>query len=201
MQRTASFVLLAMTLAASVAAADERTAIFAAGCFWCVEPPYDEVDGVLETVSGYTGGHAESPTYEQVTYGATGHLEAVLVRYDATKVSYQALLKIFWRNVDPFDNLGQFCDKGSSYRPAIFVDGDGEERLADASKTALEAAYGERIAVRILPRKTFYPAEDYHQDYYLKNPLRYKFYRYRCGRDQRLEALRSRLQAAGQASR
>lgn len=196
MRRMAFSIALALLLAvAGAARAEERTAVFAAGCFWCVEPPYDEVDGVLETVSGYTGGHAESPTYEQVTYGATGHLEAVLVRYDAAKVDYQTLLGIFWDNVDPFDNMGQFCDKGSSYRAAIFVDGHEEEALADASKAALEAAYGARIAVRILPRKTFYPAEDYHQDYYLKNPLRYKFYRYRCGRDQRLEVLQMRLQA------
>ena len=151
-----------------------------------MEPPFDELDGVVSTTSGYSGGHAPNPTYEQVTYGDTGHLEVVKVTYDAEKVDYATLLDVFWRNIDPFDNFGQFCDKGASYRAAIFVDGDAEMELADRTKQALQSKLGERIVTRILPRTAFYDAEEYHQDYYLKNPLRYKYYRFRCRRDARL---------------
>ena len=183
----ASLTLLGLLSLTSPAAAQElKTAVFAGGCFWCMEPPFDELDGVVATTSGYSGGHAENPTYEQVTYGDTGHLEAVQVTYDPEKVDYARLLDVYWRNVDPFDNLGQFCDKGASYRAAIFVDGDAELELADRTKQKLQSEFGQRIVVRILPRTTFYDAEDYHQDYYLKNPLRYKYYRFRCRRDARL---------------
>ena len=151
-----------------------------------MEPPFDELDGVVSTTSGYSGGHAPNPTYEQVTYGDTGHLEVVKVTYDAEKVDYATLLDVFWRNIDPFDNFGQFCDKGASYRAAIFVDGDVEMELADRTKQTLEEKLGERFVTRILPRTAFYDAEEYHQDYYLKNPLRYKYYRFRCGREARL---------------
>ena len=178
--------LAVLTLLAACAGGEERTAVFAGGCFWCMEPPYDDLPGVSETVSGFTGGHVDTPTYEQVTYGDTGHLEAVLVRYDSEKVDYKTLLDVYWRNVDPFDDTGQFCDKGLSYRAAIFVDGDAERQLAEETKAEHEAALGKPIVVRILPRAAFHPAEDYHQDYYRKNPVRYRFYRYRCGRDRRL---------------
>ena len=177
--------VLATTIPAS--AQELKTAVFAGGCFWCMEPPYDELDGVVATTSGYTGGHAENPTYEQVTYGDTGHLEAVKVTYDAEKVDYATLLDVYWRNIDPFDNLGQFCDKGASYRAAIFVGDDEEMALADRTKSDLEEKLGASFVTRILPRTEFYDAEDYHQDYYLKNPLRYKYYRFRCRRDARLD--------------
>ena len=177
--------VLAATIPAS--AQELRTAVFAGGCFWCMEPPYDELDGVVATISGYTGGHAENPTYEQVTYGDTGHLEAVRVTYDAEKVDYATLLDVFWRNIDPFDNLGQFCDKGASYRAAIFVGDDKEMALAERTKRELEEKLGARFVTRILPRSEFYDAEDYHQDYYLENPIRYKYYRFRCRRDARLD--------------
>ncbi len=151
-----------------------------------MEPPFDQFDGVVATTSGYAGGHAKSPTYKQVTYGDTGHLEAVRVTYDADKIDFATLLDVYWRNIDPFDDLGQFCDKGTSYRAAIFVADDAERQLAEATKNAHEKALGKAIVTRILPRTTFYEAEDDHQDYYRKNPVRYKFYRYRCGRDRRL---------------
>lgn len=179
-------VLSAVLALGTASAAELKTAVFAGGCFWCMEPPYDELDGVVATTSGYTGGHVENPTYEQVTYGATGHLEAVKVTYDPTKVDYATLLDVYWRNIDPFDNLGQFCDKGASYRAAIFADGEAEMALAEATKRTLEEKLGERFVTRILPRTAFYDAEDYHQDYYLENPVRYKFYRFRCRRDARL---------------
>ena len=180
--------VLAVFAATIPASAQElRTAVFAGGCFWCMEPPYDELDGVVATISGYTGGHAENPTYEQVTYGDTGHLEAVKITYDAEKVDYATLLDVFWRNIDPFDNLGQFCDKGASYRAAIFVGDDKEMALAERTKRELEEKLGARFVTRILPRSEFYDAEDYHQDYYLEKPIRYKYYRFRCRRDARLD--------------
>ena len=164
-----------------------RTAVFAGGGFWCMEPPYDELDGVIATTSGYTGGHAESPTYEQVTFGDTGHLEAVKVTYDAERIDYETLLDVFWRNIDPFDDLGQFCDKGDSYRAAVFVANDRERELAESTRRAGEEKLGRIFLTRILERGPFYPAEDYHQGYYEKNPIRYSYYRFRCRRDQRLE--------------
>ena len=181
--------MVALCLLAGAAAGEQRTAVFAGGCFWCMEPSFDAVDGVLATTSGYTGGRTESPTYKEVTYGDTGHLEAVQVTYDADKVDYRALLDVYWRNIDPFDDRGQFCDKGPSYRAAIFVDGDAEREVAEATKQERETRLGATFATRILPRAAFHAAEDYHQDYYRKNPLRYKFYRLRCGRDRRLDAV------------
>lgn len=186
--RAAVSTVLAVLAATIPASAQEvETAVFAGGCFWCMEPPFDELEGVVATTSGYTGGHAENPTYEQVTYGDTGHLEAVKVTYDAEQVDYATLLEVYWRNIDPFDNLGQFCDKGASYRAAIFVEDDEEMALADRTKRALEEKLGAPFVTRILQRAEFYDAEDYHQDYYLKNPLRYKYYRFRCRRDARLD--------------
>jgi len=182
-----STVLAVLAASVPASAQDLKTAVFAGGCFWCMEPPFDELEGVLSTTSGYTGGHAENPTYQQVTYGDTGHLEAVKVTYDADKVDYATLLDVYWRNIDPFDNLGQFCDKGSSYRAAIFVGDDDEMALAERTKRELEEKLGARFVTRILPRSAFYDAEDYHQDYYLENPIRYKYYRFRCRRDARLD--------------
>lgn len=173
----------------AAAAADTAEATFAGGCFWCMEPPYDELEGVISTTSGYTGGHVKGPTYKQVTGGRTGHYEAVQVRYDPEKVSYEVLLEVYWQNIDPFDDGGQFCDRGPQYRAAVFAGNGREEKLAKKSKGALQEKLGheQRIVTEILPAKTFYPAEEYHQDYYKKNSLRYKFYRYSCGRDQRLQ--------------
>lgn len=180
--------MLAVAAATIPASAQElKTAVFAGGCFWCMEPPFDELDGVVATTSGYTGGHAENPTYKQVTYGDTGHLEAVKVTYDAETIDYATLLEVYWRNIDPFDNFGQFCDKGSSYRAAIFVGDDEEMALAERTKRELEEKLGASFVTRILPRSEFYDAEDYHQDYYLENPIRYKYYRFRCRRDARLD--------------
>ena len=167
------------------------TAVFAGGCFWCMEPPFDKLDGVVSTVSGYTGGHTESPTYKQVSADTTGHFEAVEVTYDPAEIGYETLLNVFWHNVDPLDPNGQFCDKGDSYRTAIFYSDDDQQKLAENTKALLEDSkhFKEPIVTQILPAQTFYPAEDYHQNYYQVNPLRYKYYRFACGRDARLEEL------------
>lgn len=186
-------IALLLLLAAAAVGAQEspniRTAIFAGGCFWCMEPPYDKLDGVLETTSGYSGGHAKDPSYDQVSAGGTGHAEVVQVKYDADKISYAELLRVFWRNVDPLDAGGQFCDRGDQYRSAIFYGNEEEKKLAEASRKRVAAQLGEKVVTEINLASTFYPAEDYHQDYYQRNPIRYKFYRYRCGRDQRLGRL------------
>jgi peptide-methionine (S)-S-oxide reductase len=170
-------------------AATMAKATFAGGCFWCMEPPYDKLDGVSSTISGYAGGKKKNPTYEEVSTGITGHTEVVQVTYDPKKVTYEKLLEIFWRNIDPLTPNRQFCDVGSQYRAAIFYHDEDQKRLAEASKKALSKRFKEPIVTEIVAYTEFFPAEDYHQDYYIKNPLRYKYYRYNCGRDQRLEAL------------
>lgn len=163
-------------------------AVFAGGCFWCMEHPFDVLPGVISTISGYTGGHTENPTYKDVSNGKTGHSEAVQVTYDPTKISYLALLDVFWHNIDPFDNDGQFCDKGDQYRAVIFYHDEKEKQLAEASEAALVTKFpNEKVVTLIRPAGKFFPAEDYHQDYYLNNPAKYKFYRFTCGRDRRLE--------------
>jgi peptide methionine sulfoxide reductase msrA/msrB len=166
-----------------------RSAVFAGGCFWCTESDFEKVDGVIDAVSGYTGGHMKNPTYEQVSSGVTGHVEAVKVIYDPQKVSYEQLLAVFWRHVDPTDDGGQFVDRGSQYRSAIFYADSEQKRLAEASRQELAASghFDRPIVTEILPLGEFYPAEDYHQDYYKKNPLRYHWYRSGSGRDQFLE--------------
>jgi peptide methionine sulfoxide reductase msrA/msrB len=163
-----------------------HAAVFAGGCFWCTESDFEKVDGVIEAISGYTGGDVENPTYKQVSRGGTGHLEAVKVIYDPRKIDFNALLDIFWTKVNPTDGGGQFVDRGDQYRSAIFYGDDDERRLAEASKEKLAASgiFDKSIATDILPLGTFYPAEDYHQDYYKKNPIRYKWYRSGSGRDQ-----------------
>ena len=165
------------------------TATFAGGCFWCVEADFEKVDGVVEAISGYAGGHEQNPTYEQVSSGKTGHVEAVQVVYDPAKVTYKELLDFFWRHIDPTDSDGQFVDRGSQYRTVIFYQNDEQRRLAEKSKERLAESgrFDKPIVTQIIPLKKFYKAEDYHQDYYKKNPLRYKFYRYRSGRDQFLK--------------
>lgn len=177
--------------AATPAAGRTEVAIFAGGCFWCMEPPFDKVPGVLSTTSGYTGGLAPDPTYEQVSAGGTGHAESVKVVFDPTRVDYKKLLDVYWHNVDPFAIDQQFCDHGDQYRTAIFTTTSEQQRLAEESKRELETSgkFSQPVVTQIVPASTFYPAEGYHQDYYKKNPLRYKFYRYNCGRDARLEQI------------
>ena len=165
------------------------TAVFAGGCFWCMEPPFDELDGVLATISGYAGGHVEDPTYEEVTAGGTGHREVVQVVYDPTRIGYPELLDVFWRNVDPLDDGGQFCDRGFSYTTAVFAQDEEQLRQARASKEAVQDRFREEVVTPVVEDGPFYRAEEYHQDYYDKNPLRYRFYRWSCGRDGRLEEL------------
>ena len=165
------------------------TAIFAGGCFWCMESPYDILEGVLATTSGYTGGHVKNPTYKQVSYENTGHFEAVRILYDPAKISYETLLDVFWRSIDPLDARGQFCDKGDSYRSAIFYQNAAEQALAEQSKQAVAKRFDKPIQTEVIAASEFYAAENYHQDYYMTNPLRYKYYRYACGRDARLEEL------------
>ena len=164
-------------------------ATFAGGCFWCMEPPYDELEGVISTISGYTGGSKKNPTYEQVSAGTTGHTEAVEITYDPKKVSYEKLLDVFWRNIDPLTANAQFCDSGSQYRSAIFYHDQAQKTLAEASKKRVQSRFKQPIVTEIVQVSEFYPAEDYHQDYYKKNPIRYKVYRYGCGRDKRLQEL------------
>ncbi len=172
-------------------AANQAIATFAGGCFWCMEPPFDKLDGVISTTSGYTGGHKKDPTYKEVSRGGTGHTEAVQIVYDPQRISYSELLDVFWHNIDPTMANGQFCDWGDQYRSEIFYHTDEQNRLATASKKALteSKSFSDPVVTGVTPAATFYPAEDYHQDYYLKNPVRYKFYRYGCGRDKRLEEL------------
>ena len=169
------------------APAGSAVAIFAGGCFWCVESDFDKVPGVLSTTSGYTGGTVANPTYEDVSSGGTGHAEVVKVVYDPQMVTYEKLLYVFWRNVDPLTKEAQFCDYGTQYRSAIFYLDEKQKQLAEASKAALQPRFKRPIVTEIVKAGPFYAAEDYHQDYYKKNPVRYKFYRYNCGRDARLD--------------
>jgi peptide-methionine (S)-S-oxide reductase len=174
----------------ALAPAVTTSAIFAGGCFWCMEKPFDQMDGVISTTSGYTGGRLLNPTYEQVGRGGTGHIEAVKVVYDPTRVTYAQLLDTYWRQVDPFDPDGQFCDQGETYSPAIFVSGPDQQSAAEASKAKIVARFaGQDIGVKIIAVTTFWDAEGYHQDYYIKNPVRYAYYRNGCGRDARLKAV------------
>ena len=172
-------------------ASQYRTATFAGGCFWCMEPPFDKLDGVISTTSGYIGGHKDNPTYKEVSRGGTGHTEAVEIVYDPARISYDELLNVFWHNIDPTNANGQFCDWGDQYRSEIFYHDAEQEKLARQSKAALteQKPFDAPIVTGITRASTFYPAEDYHQDYYQKNPVRYKFYRYGCGRDKQLEEL------------
>ena len=194
----AGLALFAAVLAGPAATAQEQqkdqdkvlaTAIFAGGCFWCVESDFDPIPGVVATVSGYTGGMVPNPTYKKVTAGGTGHYEAVRITYDPAMVSYEHLLTAFWHSVDPTDSGGQFCDRGQSYETAVFVANAAERQAAEASKKAAQKALGRAIVTPILDAGPFFEAEDYHQDFYKKSPLRYKYYRWNCGRNQRIEEL------------
>jgi len=193
--------LLALAAACAWLAAEAATTVnvppghaiatFAGGCFWCMEPPYDKLAGVDATISGYTGGTVANPSYEQVSSGRTGHAEAVQVVYDPKKVTYEQLLDVFWHNVDPTVKDRQFCDGGAQYRTAIFYHNEEQRKAAEASKAALDKSkpFREPIVTQIVMAGPFYPAEDYHQDFYVKNPVRYNLYRTGCGRDARLKQL------------
>ena len=184
--------LVALIIAGHVFAQQNLAkATFAGGCFWCVEEAFDKVPGVIATISGYLGGHTKNPTYEQVSGGRTGHTEVVQVEYDAKRVSYDKLLEVFWRNIDPTQKDAQFCDQGSQYRSGIFYHDAGQRKLAEASKAALakNKPFKGEIVTEITGASEFYAAEGYHQDYYLKNPVRYKFYKTGCGREARLKEL------------
>ena len=190
--------LLTMVITTSSAVETSDTAVnntsvatFAGGCFWCMEGPFDKLQGVISTTSGYTGGHTENPTYKQTSTGKTGHTEAVQIVYDPGQVSYKKLLDVFWINIDPTTPDQQFCDRGSQYRSEIFYHNDEQKQLAEASKTTLSKnkPFSEPIVTQISKASKFYAAEDYHQDYYQNNPIRYRYYRHGCGRDKRLEQL------------
>jgi methionine-S-sulfoxide reductase len=198
--RTATIIAgIALLLTADTSRGEEQamvnrnqlaTATFAGGCFWCMEPPFDKLVGVVATIAGYTGGHTANPTYEEVTSGTTGHLEAIQILYDPAQASYDQLLEVFWRSINPTDPDGQFVDRGPQYRSAIFYHDAEQQRLAEASRQRLNAAgrFRQPIVTPLIPAGPFYPAEEYHQDYYQKNPLRYRFYRHNSGRDQFLES-------------
>jgi peptide-methionine (S)-S-oxide reductase len=190
--------LAALLLAGSALAADSSRedaetaggpalATFAGGCFWCMEPPFDKLEGVLSTTAGYAGGRERDPSYQDVAAGRTGHAEVVQVAYDPGRISYEELLRVYWRNIDPFAVNRQFCDTGRQYRSAIYYHDDKQRAAAQASLAQVASRFGRDIATEVAPLgDTFHRAEDYHQDYYLKNPVRYRYYRYNCGRDRRL---------------
>ena len=184
-----SVILIAATTA--MAAINLEKATFAGGCFWCMEHPFDEIPGVVSVTSGYTGGWKKNPTYEEVSAGGTGHAESVQVVYDPARVTYEKLLNVFWHNIDPTAKDRQFCDSGRQYRSVIFYHNEEQHRLAMQSKSLLEKnkTFKEPVVTEIVQATDFYPAEDYHQHYYKNNPIRYKYYRFRCGRDQRLKEL------------
>ena len=168
-----------------------ETVVLGGGCFWCIEADYEKLDGVVDVISGYAGGHVKNPTYKQVSAGGSGHIEVVKVTYDAHKINYSQILDYFWRHVDPTRDDGQFCDRGLQYRPAIFYQDKTQKKLALASTKQIEQSkpFAEPLKVELIQASTFYPAEDYHQDYYKKNPIRYNFYRFNCGRDRRLKQI------------
>lgn len=192
MRRSVSALTLALSCfiaPVTSAQAEKQTAIFAGGCFWCIEADFDKVKGVVSTTSGYIGGAKPNPTYKKVSAGGTGYKEAVKIVFDSNRVSYDDLLKKYWRSIDPFDAAGQFCDKGDSYKAVIYILGDDQRAAAEASKKDAEKVLGQKTVVPIVSASKFWPAEDYHQDYHTKNPLRYTYYRSRCGRDDRVKAV------------
>ncbi len=188
---TAIFLSLIQISTNAFAESEYAKATFAGGCFWCMEPPYDKLEGVISTTSGYAGGSVKNPSYREVTTGRTGHTEVVQVEYDPDKIDYEALLQVFWLNIDPLVKDRQFCDKGTQYRTAIFFHNEEQEQLARASLQAIQKSgrFEGEIYTEIEPLDAFYAAEDYHQDYYRKNPSRYKYYRFSCGRDDRLDEI------------
>jgi len=194
-----SLMVLPLMLAQASASSMSRTekAVFAGGCFWCMTPPFEKLSGVLEVLAGYAGGNGPNPTYED--YAEKGYIEAVQITYDPSKINYSDLLDVFWRQIDPTDPGGQFCDRGPQYRSAVFYESDEQKRLAERSVEALEKSgrYKKPIVTELIKATAFYKAEDYHQDYHKKNPIRYKFYRYNCGRDQYLKKIWGKENDAG----
>ncbi len=186
-----TLLLITAALFINMASAATEKAIFGGGCFWCMEPPFDKQDGILSTISGYTGGHLENPSYRDVSSGQSGHVEVVEILYDPEIVSYEKLLEVYWVNVDPLNDTGQFCDRGSQYLSTIFYLNEDQRLAAEKSLEALKESnvLKGKIVTSIRPAVRFYPAEEYHQDYYQKNSLSYRYYRYRCGRDERLKQL------------
>ena len=184
-------VVINSAFSADTNATDKKTgkAIFAGGCFWCMEPPFDKLDGVISTTSGYTDGHQKNPTYKQVSAGGSGHTEAIEIVFDPAKVSYEKLLEVFWLNIDPVNARGQFCDFGTQYRTGIYYLNDEQQKLAVASLKSIKSKLNKPVATELKAASKFYPAEDYHQNYYQVNPVRYNYYRWSCGRDQRLKQL------------
>jgi methionine-S-sulfoxide reductase len=180
-----------VTVQTTYAQTKSETAILAGGCFWCIESDFEKLDGINDVVSGYIGGHVDNPTYQQVSAGNTGHIEAAVINFDPDKISYSEVLDYFWHHIDPTNDKGQFCDFGPQYRPAIFYQDENQHKLALASTRKIEQnkPFNEPLKVELIKATKFYPAEDYHQDYYKKNPYRYKYYRYSCGRDKRVEEL------------
>lgn len=187
--KTAFAVLLICAGPTALAMQKSAVATFAGGCFWCMEGPFDKIDGVLSTTPGYIGGHVKNPSYPQVSAGNTGHTEAVQVTYDPGKISYETLLKTFWVNIDPITENAQFCDRGNQYRSGIFYHNESQKHAAEASLQSIKPKFKKPVVTEITMATDFYPAEDDHQDYYMKNPVRYKYYRWRCGRDARLQEL------------
>jgi methionine-S-sulfoxide reductase len=169
----------------------KATAILAGGCFWCIESDFEELDGVIEVVSGYTGGHVDNPTYKQVSAGNTGHVESAIITYDPSRLDYKQILEYFFHHIDPTNDQGQFCDYGSQYRPVIFYQDEAQHKIAEETlkEISQNKPFKDPVKVDIIEASKFYPAEDYHQDYYKKNPIRYKYYRFSCGRDSRVEEL------------
>lgn len=188
-----AYLIAVLIMPVSICFAKNQSAVFAMGCFWCAQSDMDKVPGVIQTVVGYTGGSANDATYEAVSAGSTKHFEAIKVTYDDNKITYPELLNAFWRNIDPSDADGQFCDKGRQYRAVIFYGSPQEKKLAEASKEKIERSGIKPVTTLIIPASAFYPAEAYHQDYYQKNPIRYQYYRYSCGRDARLTEVWSQV--------
>jgi methionine-S-sulfoxide reductase len=190
---TVALLLATSALNYSIAQADtdKATATLAGGCFWCIESDFEKLDGVIKVVSGYTGGHVDNPSYKQVSAGKTGHIESVIITYDPARLEYKQILDYFFHHIDPTNDKGQFCDIGPQYRPAIFYQDETQQKIAEQSlqEIAQNKPFKDPVKVELLKASNFYPAEEYHQDYYRKNPIRYKYYRYSCGRDDRVEEL------------
>jgi peptide-methionine (S)-S-oxide reductase len=185
----AAVVVLGLAGVTAAAGAEAKVATFAGGCFWCMEGPFEKLPGVKSVVSGYTGGQQKGPTYEEVSAGRTGHAEAVQIKYDPARVTYEQLLEVFWHNIDPLTANAQFCDQGSQYRSAIYYHDEAQRAAAEASRQKVAASLRGTIVTELVAAATFYRAEEYHQDYYRKNPIRYNLYRTGCGRDRRLKEL------------
>ena len=184
------FIIISISILNSFANAQEiKKAYFAGGCFWCMEESFDQINGVISTISGYSGGHLKNPTYQDVIYKDTGHVEAIEITYDSKIINFQKLLDVYWKNIDPFDSAGQFCDKGKSYRSVIFFQTQPEKEFIDKSFKRLEKIFNNRIVTLVWKFEKFYPAEDYHQDYYEKNFIRYLMYKKACKREETLKKI------------